>query len=198
MRIGYLINQYPMPSQTFIGREIRALEDLGVTVNRYALREWDGRLVEQLAFAAARDALDIQLEDLSIDEAGYLAISGRGDRPPMRIQLHDDASLLLNWHAREKRWKARRWETCFKHFPVALVMRIYDARKAIKEKTKIKAVDNENHMGNWLECLRTRKKPNADIEYGHQHAVATILAAAALHTGQRHVYETARREICAG
>ncbi len=36
-----------MPSQTFIGREIRALEDLGATVHRYALREWDGRLVDE-------------------------------------------------------------------------------------------------------------------------------------------------------
>ncbi|MBN1491722.1 MAG: Gfo/Idh/MocA family oxidoreductase [Phycisphaerae bacterium] len=70
--------------------------------------------------------------------------------------------------------------------------------KAIKEETKIKPEKNENHMGNWLECLRTREKPNADIQYGHQHAVATILAAAALHTGQRHVYDVAKREIRPG
>lgn len=47
MRIGYLINQYPMPSQTFIGREIRALEDLGMTVDRFALRQWNGTLVDE-------------------------------------------------------------------------------------------------------------------------------------------------------
>ena len=38
MRIGYFVNQYPAVSHTFIRREIRALEDLGVEVVRYALR----------------------------------------------------------------------------------------------------------------------------------------------------------------
>jgi len=92
------------------------------------LAEWDGLLLEQLAFTAIRDALDIQLEDLSIDNAGYLVIAGAHDRAPMRIQLDARAGLLLNWHA-----QAGRWEKCFRHIPVTQIMRIYDARKAIKE-----------------------------------------------------------------
>ena len=54
---------------------------------------------------------------------------------------------------------------------------------------------NQDHMDNWLTCLRTREKPNADIQYGHQHAVATILAAAALHQGRRMVYDADKREM---
>ena len=38
MRIGYFTNYYPAVSHTFIRREIRAIESLGVTVFRYALR----------------------------------------------------------------------------------------------------------------------------------------------------------------
>jgi len=38
MRVAYFINQYPAVSHTFIRREIRAMEYLGVTVVRYALR----------------------------------------------------------------------------------------------------------------------------------------------------------------
>ncbi|MFW6162726.1 MAG: Gfo/Idh/MocA family protein, partial [Planctomycetota bacterium] len=57
---------------------------------------------------------------------------------------------------------------------------------------------NENHMANWLKCLRSRERPNADIQYGHQHAVATIMAAAALHQGQRMVYDPEKREMTAG
>src|ERR1700745_3200311 len=38
MRIGYFTNKYPAVSHTFIRREIRAIESLGVTVFRYALR----------------------------------------------------------------------------------------------------------------------------------------------------------------
>ena len=38
MRLGYFTNQYPGVSHTFIRREIQAVENLGATVFRYALR----------------------------------------------------------------------------------------------------------------------------------------------------------------
>jgi colanic acid/amylovoran biosynthesis glycosyltransferase len=38
VRVAYFVNQYPAVSHTFIRREIRAIEALGVTVFRYALR----------------------------------------------------------------------------------------------------------------------------------------------------------------
>lgn len=55
-----------------------------------------------------------------------------------------------------------------------------------------------DHMANWLECMRTRQRPIADIEYGFQHSVATIMAAEALHTGQRMRYNTNERRMFAG
>jgi len=39
--VGYLINQYPKTSHTFIRREILTLERQGLTVQRYAVRGWD-------------------------------------------------------------------------------------------------------------------------------------------------------------
>lgn len=66
------------------------------------------------------------------------------------------------------------------------------------ETRKITPEPSESHMGNWLECIRTRRRPNADIQYGHQHAIATIMAAAALHTGRRQKYDRAKREVRAG
>lgn len=68
----------------------------------------------------------------------------------------------------------------------------------ITEARKIEPEPHEDHMGNWLKCLRTRERPNADIQYGHQHAVATILAAKALHTGKRLAYDPKKREIHEG
>lgn len=38
MKIAYLVNQYPAIPHTFVRREIRALEDLGVEVSRFSLR----------------------------------------------------------------------------------------------------------------------------------------------------------------
>lgn len=46
MKIAYLMNTYPMTSTTFIRREIQALERLGVTIERYAVRRWSERLVD--------------------------------------------------------------------------------------------------------------------------------------------------------
>lgn len=41
MKVGYLVNQYPKVSHTFIRREIFALERQGLEVSRFALRGWD-------------------------------------------------------------------------------------------------------------------------------------------------------------
>jgi colanic acid/amylovoran biosynthesis glycosyltransferase len=46
MRVAYVLNTYPAGSQTFIRREIRALEALGVLVQRIALRGWDAAIVD--------------------------------------------------------------------------------------------------------------------------------------------------------
>ena len=45
-QIAYLVNQYPMVSHSFIRREIHALERLGVTVQRVAVRGWAEPLVD--------------------------------------------------------------------------------------------------------------------------------------------------------
>jgi predicted dehydrogenase len=55
-----------------------------------------------------------------------------------------------------------------------------------------------SHMENWLTCLRTRERPTADIQFGHQHAVATVMAALALETGRRQKYDARRRRIIPG
>jgi colanic acid/amylovoran biosynthesis glycosyltransferase len=39
MRIGYLVNQYPKVSHTFVRREIRALEARGIIVDRFSVRD---------------------------------------------------------------------------------------------------------------------------------------------------------------
>ena len=44
MKVAYILNTYPSPSQSFIRREMRALERRGVTVKRFAMRPFDGDL----------------------------------------------------------------------------------------------------------------------------------------------------------
>ena len=46
LQIAYLLNSYPMTSTTFVRREIEAIERQGRSVKRYAIRHWDGELVD--------------------------------------------------------------------------------------------------------------------------------------------------------
>jgi colanic acid/amylovoran biosynthesis glycosyltransferase len=46
MRVGYFINQYPAATHTFIRREIQALEAMGVSTFRYALRSGSYKSVD--------------------------------------------------------------------------------------------------------------------------------------------------------
>ena len=59
----------------------------------------------------------------------------------------------------------------------------------------VPAEQAHTHMANWLQCMRTRQRPNCDIEYGHQHAVATIMAANAFVSGRRLRYDAKSRQI---
>jgi colanic acid/amylovoran biosynthesis glycosyltransferase len=62
MRVAYLVNQYPKVSHSFIRREIRALEKLGVAVERISLRKSGEELVD------AEDQLE--------SEQTYVVLSG--------------------------------------------------------------------------------------------------------------------------
>jgi colanic acid/amylovoran biosynthesis glycosyltransferase len=56
MNIAYLIPIYPMPSQTFIRREIIALEAQGIIVHRFAMRRFAGTLIDEADQAEQRRA----------------------------------------------------------------------------------------------------------------------------------------------
>lgn len=55
-----------------------------------------------------------------------------------------------------------------------------------------------NHMRNWMECIRSRKKPNADVMAGYNHSIATIMTTAALRTGQYVTFDEEKQEVLAG
>jgi hypothetical protein len=54
------------------------------------------------------------------------------------------------------------------------------------------------HMRNWMECVRSRKQPNAPIEAGYQHSIASIMANAAVRTGAKATFDESRQEVMAG
>ncbi|MFM8485803.1 MAG: gfo/Idh/MocA family oxidoreductase, partial [Bacteroidota bacterium] len=55
-----------------------------------------------------------------------------------------------------------------------------------------------NHVKNWMECVRSRKQPNAHVEAGYQHSIANIMATAAWRTGMRVTFDPVKQEVMAG
>jgi predicted dehydrogenase len=54
------------------------------------------------------------------------------------------------------------------------------------------------HMRNWMECVRSRKTPNADIHAAYNHSVALCMTIAALQTGKRVTFNKVRQDVVIG
>ncbi len=51
---------------------------------------------------------------------------------------------------------------------------------------------NQNHMANWIDCVRSRKTPNASVEIGHRSAIAAHMVNLSYRRKQRVTLEMAR------
>ena len=54
------------------------------------------------------------------------------------------------------------------------------------------------HMRNWMECVRSRKTPNADIKAAYNHSVALCMTIAALQTGKKITFDKAKQDVVIG
>jgi len=52
-----------------------------------------------------------------------------------------------------------------------------------------------NHVRNWMECVRSRKQPNAPVDAGYSHSIANIMTTASAHTGTRATFDEATQEV---
>jgi hypothetical protein len=55
--------------------------------------------------------------------------------------------------------------------------------------------DTTANVRNWMESIRTRKKPNADIEAGYNHSLALVMTIAAMQTGKKATFDDAKQEV---
>ena len=54
------------------------------------------------------------------------------------------------------------------------------------------------NMRNWMECVRSRKQPNANIDAGYSHSVALCMTIAAIQTGQRITFDDKTQQVVVG
>lgn len=51
------------------------------------------------------------------------------------------------------------------------------------------------NIRNWMQSVRDRKKPNADIEAGYNHSMALCMTIAAMHTGKKVTFDDKKQEV---
>jgi len=55
-----------------------------------------------------------------------------------------------------------------------------------------------NHIRNWMDCIRSRQQPNAPVEAGYSHSIATCMTNAAVHTGMKATFDEKTQEVMVG
>ena len=54
------------------------------------------------------------------------------------------------------------------------------------------------NMRNWMECVRSRKTPNASIEAGYSHSIALCMNVAAIQTGMKVTFDEKTQQVMVG
>ena len=72
-------------------------------------------------------------------------------------------------------------------------------KDAIGKATQITVEDEGgDHVGNWIDCMVSRRPTNAPIEAGYAHSIASIMCFKSWESGSRQVYDPKDRIIRAG
>jgi predicted dehydrogenase len=58
--------------------------------------------------------------------------------------------------------------------------------------------DTTAHVRNWMECVRSRRRPNADIEAGYNHSVALVMTIAAMQSGRKATFDSRTQQVALG
>ncbi len=51
------------------------------------------------------------------------------------------------------------------------------------------------HVSNWMECVRSRKQPNAPVEAGYYDSIVNIMTNAAVRTGCKAIFDENTQEV---
>ena len=54
------------------------------------------------------------------------------------------------------------------------------------------------NVRHWMECVRSRKTTNANIDAGYSHSIALCMNVAAIQTGQRITFDDAKQQVVVG
>jgi predicted dehydrogenase len=123
-----------------------------------------------------------------------------GDENPMEIYYSNGGELNLNTNMVSPKGGLKESPAAAMHMKPFLL-----PETSLSEVEKIVASANtggdkltSRHIRNWMECIRSRKTPNAPVEAGYSHSIATIMTNAAVQTGLKATFDEATQEVMVG
>ena len=66
---------------------------------------------------------------------------------------------------------------------------------SIRGEHKVAPVEQTDHWVNWYRCMRSGDTPNAPLDAGYQHSIASIMATLSYETGRRSRFDAKKRTI---
>ena len=123
-----------------------------------------------------------------------------GDENPAEIYYSNGGELNLNTNkVSSKGGLKKSMAEAMKMEPFLLPdMSLSEVEKVIASANTGGDKLTSNHVRNWMECVRSRKTPNAPVEVGYSHSIATIMTNAAVHTGAKVTFDEKTQEVMAG
>jgi len=123
-----------------------------------------------------------------------------GDENPAEIYYSNGGELNLNTNkVSSKGGLTKSMASAMNMQPFLLPeMSLSDVEKVVASANTGGDKLTSNHIRNWMECVRSRKTPNAPVEAGYSHSIATIMTNAAMHTGAKVTFDEITQEVMAG
>jgi predicted dehydrogenase len=137
-------------------------------------------------------------DDLSSGfQVSYQARMHNGDENPAEIYYSNGGELNLNTNKVSPKGGLTKKFADDMHMQPNLLPEM-----DLESKEKVVASANtggdkltSNHIRNWMECVRSRKEPNAPVEAGYYHSIANIMTTAASHTGMKATFDEKTQEV---
>jgi predicted dehydrogenase len=121
-----------------------------------------------------------------------------GDENPAEIYYSNGGELNLNTNKVSSRGGLQEWAAKAMNMNPNLLPELNIASNAEKVIASANTGGDPltaSHMRNWMECIRSREEPNAPVEAGYYHAIASIMTTAASHTGNKATFDEKSQNV---
>ncbi|RAW03393.1 Gfo/Idh/MocA family protein [Pseudochryseolinea flava] len=126
---------------------------------------------------------------------------GNGDENPAEIYYSNGGELNLNTNKVTPRGGMQENHAKAMNLHANLLPETditVSAEKVVASAVTGGDVLTSNHMLNWMQSVRNRTQPNAPVEAGYYHSIATIMTNAAARTGEKVTFDEKTQEVMAG